>query len=431
MTSTIMTDRRIISFFDDFLRAVLFFTEKEKENMLTSLSFIFLVGLAMGAICRKLKLPRIIGMLVTGIVLGPYVLDWLDPSILSISADLRKMALIIILLKAGLSLDLQDLKKAGRSAVLLSFVPASCELLGYVLLAPMILGITRIEAAVMGAVLAAVSPAVVVPRMVSLMEKKYGTDKAIPQMILAGASCDDIFVIVLFTTFLGMAQGGSADMMDFVNIPVSIVLGILLGAVVGYGLYLFFETAYARKHCVRNSMKVIIVLGFSFLLIAIEGWLEGKIAVSGLLAVVSMACVIKLKSTAFVSKRLSEKFGKLWLAAEVMLFVLVGAAVDIRYTLKAGVAAIIMILAALVFRSIGVLLCVAGTKLTWKERLFCVIAYLPKATVQAAIGSVPLAAGLSCGNIVLSVAVMAIVITAPLGALGIDSSYKKLLKHES
>ncbi len=398
--------------------------------MLTSLSFIFLVGLAMGAICRKLKLPRIIGMLVTGIALGPYVLDWLDPSILSISADLRKMALIIILLKAGLSLDLQDLKKAGRSAVLLSFVPASCELLGYVLLAPVILGITRVEAAVMGAVLAAVSPAVVVPRMVSLMEKKYGTDKAIPQMILAGASCDDIFVIVLFTTFLGMAQGGSADMMDFVNIPVSIVLGILLGAVVGYGLYLFFETAYARKHCVRNSMKVIIVLGFSFLLIAIEGWLEGKIAVSGLLAVVSMACVIKLKSTAFVSKRLSEKFGKLWLAAEVMLFVLVGAAVDIRYTLKAGVAAIIMILAALVFRSIGVLLCVAGTKLTWKERLFCVIAYLPKATVQAAIGSVPLAAGLSCGNIVLSVAVMAIVITAPLGALGIDSSYKKLLKHE-
>ena len=398
--------------------------------MLTSLSLIFLVGLAMGAICRKLKLPRIIGMLVTGIVLGPYVLDWLDPSILSISADLRKMALIIILLKAGLSLDLQDLKKAGRSAVLLSFVPASCELLGYVLLAPAILGITRVEAAVMGAVLASVSPAVVVPRMVSLMEKKYGTDKAIPQMILAGASCDDIFVIVLFTTFLGMAQGGSADMMDFVNIPVSIVLGILLGAVVGYGLYLFFETAYARKHCVRNSMKVIIVLGFSFLLIAIEGWLEGKIAVSGLLAVVSMACVIKLKSTAFVSKRLSEKFGKLWLAAEVMLFVLVGAAVDIRYTLKAGVAAIIMILAALVFRSIGVLLCVAGTKLTWKERLFCVIAYLPKATVQAAIGSVPLAAGLSCGNIVLSVAVMAIVITAPLGALGIDSSYKKLLKHE-
>lgn len=399
--------------------------------MLTSLALIFLVGLAMGAICQKLKLPRIIGMLITGIVLGPYVLDYLDPSILSISSELRKMALIIILLKAGLSLDLDDLKKAGRSAILLAFVPATCEMIAYILLAPAILHISRVEAAVMGAVLAAVSPAVVVPRMVSLMEKKYGTAKAIPQMILAGASCDDIFVIVLFTTFLGMAQGGTASVMEFVNIPVSIVLGILLGAVAGYGLYLFFETAYAHRNCVRNSMKVIIVLGISFLLIAIEGWLEGTVAVSGLLAVVSMACVIKLKSSAFVSERLSEKFGKLWLAAEVVLFVLVGAAVDIRYTLKAGVAAVFMILAALVFRSIGVLVCVAGTNLTWKERIFCVIAYLPKATVQAAIGSVPLAAGLPCGNIILSVAVLGIVITAPLGALGIDSSYKKLLMQES
>lgn len=283
--------------------------------MLTSLAFIFLVGLAMGAICQKLKLPRIIGMLVTGIVLGPYVLDLLDPSILGISADLRKMALIIILLKAGLSLDLADLKKAGRSAVMMAFVPASFEIVGYIVFAPMILGVSRVEAAVMGAVLGAVSPAVVVPRMVGLMEKKYGTKKAIPQMILAGASCDDIFVIVLFTTFLSMAQGGSAHVMDFVNIPISIVLGVLLGAVVGYALYLFFETAYARKHCVRNSMKVIIVLGFSFLLIAIEGWLEGKVSVSGLLAVVSMACVLKFKSTEFVSKRLSEKFGKLWLAS--------------------------------------------------------------------------------------------------------------------
>lgn len=398
--------------------------------MLTSLSLIFLVGLAMGAICQRLKLPRIIGMLVTGILLGPYVLDFLDPSILSISAELRKMALIIILLKAGLSLDLNDLKKAGRSAILLSFVPASCEIIGYVLFAPVILGISRIEAAVMGAVLAAVSPAVVVPRMVSLMERKYGTEKAIPQMIMAGASCDDIFVIVLFTTFLSMAQGGRADIIDFVNIPVSIILGILLGAVAGYGLYLFFETSYAHRHCVRNSMKVIIVLGFSFLLIAIEGWLEGKVSISGLLAVVSMACVIKLKSTAFVSKRLSEKFGKLWLAAEVMLFVLVGAAVDIRYTLSAGIAAVFMILIALAFRAGGVLVCTAKTKLNWRERLFCVIAYLPKATVQVAIGSVPLASGLDCGKIVLSVAVLAIIITAPLGALGIDSTYKRFLEKE-
>lgn len=398
--------------------------------MLASLSLIFLVGLAMGAICQKLKMPRIIGMLVTGIVLGPYVLDFLDPSILSISSELRKLALIIILLKAGLSLDLKDLKKAGRPAILMSFVPAICEIAGYILFAPLLLGINRIEAAVMGAVLGAVSPAVVIPRIVMLMEEKYGTKKAIPQMIMAGASCDDIFVIVLFTTFLSMAQGGSADIIDFVNIPVSIVLGILLGAVTGYGLYLFFETSYAHKHCVRNSIKVIIVLGFSMLLVSVEGWLEGKVSVSGLLAVVSMACVIKIKSTAFVSKRLSEKFGKLWMAAEVVLFVLVGAAVDIRYTLSAGIAAVFMIFIALIFRTAGVLICTIKTKLNMKERIFCVIAYLPKATVQAAIGSVPLAAGLACGKIILSVAVLAIIITAPLGALGIDNTYKKLLEKE-
>ncbi len=398
--------------------------------MLTSLSLIFLVGLAMGAICQRLKLPRIIGMLATGIVLGAYVLDMLDPSILSISSELRKMALIIILIKAGLSLDLSDLKKAGRPAVLLSFVPATFELMGYIVCAPLILGVSRVDAAVMGAVLAAVSPAVVVPRMVSLIEKRYGTKKAIPQMILAGASCDDIFVIVLFTTFLSMAQGGSVSVTNFINIPVSIVLGVILGAVTGWGLYLFFETSYAHKHCVRNSMKVIIVLGFSFLLVSIESWLEGKVAISGLLAVVSMACVLKLKSTAFVSKRLSEKFGKLWLAAEVILFVLVGAAVDIRYMLGAGIAAVVMIITALLFRTAGVLICLIKTPLSAKERLFCVIAYLPKATVQAAIGSVPLAAGLPSGNIILSVAVLAIIITAPLGALGIDSSYKRLLEKE-
>ena len=398
--------------------------------MLTSLSLIFLVGLAMGVICSRLKLPRILGMLATGIVLGPYVLDLLAPSILSISADLRKMALIIILLKAGLSLNIADLKKVGRPAVMLSFVPASCEIIGYILFAPVILGLSHIEAAVMGAVLGAVSPAVVIPRMVQLMETKYGTEKAIPQMIMAGASCDDIFVIALFTSFLNMSQGGGANLASFLNIPFSIILGILLGAIAGYGLYLLFETAYARRHYIRNSMKVIIVLGFSFLLIAIEGWLEGKIAVSGLLAVVSMACVLKAKSTAFVSKRLSEKFGKLWLAAEVILFVLVGAAVDIRYTLEAGLSAVLMIFVALLFRTVGVLLCTFKTTLTAKERAFCVIAYLPKATVQAAIGSVPLAAGLPCGKIVLSVAVMAIIITAPLGALGMDMTYKKFLEKE-
>lgn len=399
--------------------------------MLTSLAFIFLVGLSMAAICQKLKLPRIIGMLITGIVLGPYVLDLLDPSILSISSELRQMALIIILLKAGLSLDLADLKKVGRPAIMMSCVPASFEILAFFLFAPYLLGVSRIEAAVMGAVLGAVSPAVVVPRMVQLMDSKYGTEKSIPQLVLAGASCDDIFVIVLFTAFVSMAQGGQVNFMDFVNIPVSILLGIALGVAAGYLLSLFFETAYAHKHCVRNSMKVVIVLGVSFLLMAIETWAEGFVSISGLLAVVSMACVLKMKSVAFVSNRLSEKFGKLWIAAEVILFVLVGAAVDIRYTMSAGFAAVAMIFLALAFRGIGVLLCLVKTQLNWKERLFCVIAYLPKATVQAAIGSVPLAMGLPCGQIVLSVAVLAIVITAPLGAIGMDVTYKKLLTKSS
>lgn len=396
--------------------------------MLTSLAFIFLVGLAMAAICQTLKLPRIIGMLITGIILGPYVLQLLDPSILSISSELRQMALIIILLKAGLSLDLSDLKKVGRPAVMMSCVPACFEILAFLLFAPHLFGITRIEAAVMGAVLSAVSPAVVIPRMVQFMDMKYGTQKSIPQLIMAGASCDDIFVIVLFSTFVSMAQGGSAQPMDFVRIPISILLGVALGAFAGYALSLFFETAYARKHCVRNTMKVIIVLGVSFLLMSVETWVKDVVSVSGLLAVVSMACVLKMQCNSFVSKRLSEKFGKLWLAAEVVLFVLVGAAVDIRYTASAGIAAVLMIFIALVFRAMGVLICLLGTELNGKERLFCVIAYLPKATVQAAIGSVPLAMGLPCGRIVLSVAVLAILITAPLGACGMDLTYKKLLE---
>lgn len=395
--------------------------------MLTSLALIFLVGLAMASICRCIKLPRIIGMLITGLVLGPYILDLLDPSILGISADLRQMALIIILIKAGLALNISDLRKIGRPAILMSFLPAVFEIAAFVVFAPMLLGVTRLEAAIIGAVLGAVSPAVVVPKMVSLIEERYGTDKNIPQLILAGASLDDVFVIVLFSTFIGMEQGGAAKVMDFVNIPVSIILGILLGAVVGWALALFFEKAYTRGHCIRNSLKVIIVIGIAFLLMAVETWLEGIVSVSGLLAVMSMACILQTKTVGSVSKRLSDKFGKLWLAAEVILFVLVGAAVDIRYTLEAGVAAIIIIFVALIFRSIGVWICLVGTSLNYKEKLFCVIAYLPKATVQAAIGSVPLSLGLPCGNIVLSVAVLSIILTAPLGACGMEITYKRLL----
>lgn len=395
--------------------------------MLTSLALIFLVGLSLAAIFRELRLPRIIGMLIAGIVLGPYVLNALDSSILGISAELRRMALVIILIKAGLSLNISDLKKVGRPAVMMSFVPALFEIAAYVILAPAVLGVTRVESAVMGAVLAAVSPAVVVPRMVRLMEEKYGTDKSIPQMILAGASLDDVFVIVLFTAFVGSAQGEGVKAADFLNIPVSIILGVLLGAAAGLILARLFEICYTHKRHIRNSTKAVIILGVSFLLLEVEELLKGTVAVSGLLAVISMSCVLALKSVPEVTRRLSEKFGKLWIAAEVVLFVLVGAAVDIRYTMEAGAGALVMIFAALMFRAGGVLICVAKTKLGWKERLFCVIAYLPKATVQAAIGSVPLAMGLPCGKTVLSVAVLAILVTAPLGAIGMDLTYKKLL----
>ena len=395
--------------------------------MLNSLALIFLAGLSLAAICKRIKLPRIIGMLMTGIILGPFVLNLLDPSILGISSDLRQMALVIILIKAGLSLNISDLKKVGRPAILMSFLPAVFEILAFVFLAPTILKVTRIEALIIGAVLGAVSPAVVVPRMVQLMEEKYGTNKSIPQMILAGASLDDVFVIVLFTTFIGMAQGESASVMDFINIPISIISGILIGAAAGFFLAWFFETNYSHKNLVRNSMKVIIVLGTSFLLLAVEEWLENILPVSGLLAIMSMAMVLAMRSVPEVTKRLQEKYGKLWIAAEVILFVLVGAAVDIRYTLEAGAGAVLMIFIGLICRSIGTWLCMVGTNLNKKEKLYCVIAYLPKATVQAAIGSVPLSLGLSCGNIVLSVAVLSILITAPLGAIGMDLSYKKLL----
>ena len=398
--------------------------------MLTSLALIFLVGLSAAAICRKIRLPRIIGMLVTGILLGPYVLDLLDSSILGISAELRQIALVIILIKAGLSLNLADLKKIGRPALLMAFLPALFEISAFVLFAPAVLGINRVEAAIMGAVLGAVSPAVVVPRMVSLMEEGWGTDKGIPQLILAGASLDDVFVIVLFTTFLGMGQGNGVHLMDFAEIPVSILLGLLLGGAVGLFLTWIFERQYARQDLIRNSTKVIIVLGVSFLLLSAEEWLKGILPISGLLAIMGMSMVIAMRSVPSVAQRLREKYGKLWLAAELILFVMVGAAVDIRYTMEAGFSAVLMIALGLVFRSVGVWLCLIGTKFSNKERLYCVIAYLPKATVQAAIGSVPLSLGLPCGRLVLSVAVLSILITAPLGAIGMDRSCPHLLKQE-
>ena len=389
--------------------------------MLLSLALIFLCGLALGGIFWKLHLPQLLGMLLTGILLGPYVLNLLDSSILGISADLRQIALIIILTRAGLNLDLEDLKKVGRPAALLCFVPAAFEIAGMLLLAPRLLGISLLEAAVMGTVVAAVSPAVVVPGMLKLMEEGYGTQKSIPQMIMAGASVDDVFVIVLFTSFTGLAGGGGISAWDFVRIPVSILLGLAGGILCGMLLVVFF-----RKVHMRDSVKVIIILSLSFLLVTLEHALTGIVGFSGLLAVMSMGIALQ-KGRKEAAVRLSAKYSKLWVAAELLLFVLVGAAVDIPYAFKAGTAAAAVILGVLVFRMLGVLICLLGTELNRKEKLFCMFAYMPKATVQAAIGSVPLAMGLACGNIVLTVAVLAILITAPTGAFLIDFTYKRFL----
>ena len=392
--------------------------------MLLSIALILVVGMAMGWICRKVKLPSLLGMLLTGIVLGPYVLNLLDDSILSISSELRKIALIIILTRAGLGLDLTGLKKIGRPAVFMCFVPASFEMLGMILLAPKIMGVSVLEAAVMGAVLAAVSPAVVVPRMVKLMEEGYGTKQGIPQLILAGASVDDVYVIVLFSTFLGMMQGKGVSAVSFINIPVSILLGIAIGLILGATLSLYFEKVH-----IRDTAKVLIILSISFFLVVIEDTLMTPITFSALIAIMFIGIGLK-KKREVVAVRLSAKYGKLWVASEIFLFVLVGATVNITYLKNVGVKALILIAGALIFRMLGVFVCLLKTEFTGKERLFVMMAYTPKATVQAAIGGIPLSLGLACGDIVLTVAVLAIVLTAPLGAFAIDLSYKKLLLKE-
>ena len=389
--------------------------------MLLSISLILILGMFMGWICQKIKLPSLLGMLITGIVLGPYVLNLLDDSILGISAELRKIALIIILTRAGLGLDLSGLKKIGRPAVLMCFVPASFELIGMILLAPKLMGLTVLEAAIMGAVLAAVSPAVVVPRMVKLMDEGYGVNEGIPQLILARASVDDVYVIVLFSTFVGMMQGEGASILKFVNIPISIFLGIAIGLLIGVLLAYFF-----KKMHIRDTSKVLIILSISFLLVVMEDKLSTPITFSALIAIMFIGIGLQKKRET-VAKRLSVKYGKLWVAAEVFLFVLVGATVNIGYLGKVGVKALIVIIGALVFRMFGVFVCLLGTSLKRKERLFTMLAYTPKATVQAAIGGIPLALGFTCGDLVLTVAVLAIVLTAPLGAFAIDLSYKKLL----
>lgn len=393
--------------------------------MLVSLAYIFLLGLSLGYIFNKLRLPALLGMLLTGILLGPYVLNLLSPSLLSVSVELRQIALVIILMRAGLALDIKDLKKVGRPAVLMCFVPACFEIAGMMLVAPRLLGISLLDAAVMGTVVAAVSPAIIVPKMLYLMENKIGTKKSIPQMIMAGGSVDDVFVIVLFTAFTTLSLGGNVSAGSFVQIPVSIVTGLALGIGIGLLLSLFFK----RFH-MRDSIKVLIMMSVAFLFLGVEEKLKGLVPLSGLLAVMAMGATL-LKTYPVLAKRISPKYSKLWVAAEILLFVLVGATVDIKFAVAAGLSAVAVIFICLLFRMTGVFVSMIKTPLNMKERLFCMIAYLPKATVQAAIGSLPLAMGLPCGKIVLTVAVLAILITAPLGAFGIDISYKKLLKSEA
>lgn len=389
--------------------------------MLNSLALIILFGLISAMILEKLKLPNIIGMLIVGILLGPSMFNMIDESLLNISGDIKEIALIIILLKAGLSLDLTDLKKVGRPAILLCFLPATFEILGFLFFGPKLLGLTLLESAILGAVMGAVSPAVIVPRMTYLLENGYGK-KGLPQMVIAGSSADDVYVIVIFTALLALAKGSKVSIMNFLNIPISIILGIFLGVLVGsIMVYLF------KNYKLRNTYKVIILLSICFLFVSIEKSLEGKLAISGFLAIMAMGVTIFNKYPS-LSKIFQIKFSKMWLISEIILFVLVGASVNISYALNAGLNTIIIIFIALLFRMLGTYLCLIKTKFNNNERLFTCITQIPKATVQAAIGGVPLEMGLLCGNTVLTVAVLSIIITAPLGSILIDKTQYKLLE---
>lgn len=390
--------------------------------MLISIALIFLVGLFLGAVFERFRLPKFIGMILAGVVLGPYALNLIDNSILSNSADIRQIALVIILTRAGLSLNINDLKKLGRPAVLMCFVPACFEIAGIAILAPIFTKVTLVQALIMGCVIAAVSPAVIIPRMIKLSSQGYGVQKSIPQLILAGASVDDVFVIVLFTSFTSLELSGEFSVLSLVKVPVSIILGIGLGIVVGYLLNIFF-----RKTALRNTIKVIILLSFSFVMLEIEEILKNIVPVSALIGIMVVGLFIYQKNNN-LSKQLSEKYNKMWVVGEIMLFVLVGTLLDIRYLVHGGIGLVVIILGALVFRVLGVFICLLKTNLSMKERVFCMGAYTPKATVQAAIGAVPLSMGITGGDIILTISILSIIITAPMGAIFIDKTYKKLLQ---
>ena len=391
--------------------------------MLTSIAIIFLMGLLLGKIFNVFKLPSLLGYILTGVIISPYALNIVDESLLNIASQIRQIALVVILTRAGLLLNIKELKKVGRPAILMCFLPACFEILSVIIIGPVLFGITRVEAAIVGSVIAAVSPAVIVPRMIKLIEERYGQEHAIPQLILAGASVDDVFVIVIFTAMTALEAAGDFSLISFTKIPISILTGIFVGGVVGYGLVLFFK----RKH-IRDTTKVLIIISISFLLLELENKINDIIPMSGLLAIMRLGVVVKNKYEA-LAIRIQIKYNKLWLGAEIMLFVLVGVTVNLKYVMDAGILTIILILFALASRMIGVFVCLIKTNFSFKEKFFCMIAYTPKATVQAGIGAVPLAMGLNCGQIVLTIAVMSIIITAPFGAIAIDNLYAKLLRN--
>lgn len=393
--------------------------------MLLSIALIVLLSLMLAKIMQMIKIPSIIGLLMTGIILGPFVLNLIDGRILEISGELRQIALIVILLRAGLSLKLEDLKRIGRPALLMAFLPATFELLGVVILGQLLFNLTLLESAILGTILAAVSPAVVVPRMLKLMKSGYGKEKRIPHVILAGASLDDVYVIILFTSFLQSFLQGDFSLSMIYQIPLSVILGIGLGLLIGYLSVKFF-----KKFHMRDTIKVLVLFAVSFLFIVLEENIKPSVYISGLLAVMTLGGMIHHKYP-ILANRLVVKFEKIWVIAEIMLFVLVGAAVNLSVVPSVGFKALILILGALIFRTLGVFISLLKTKLLLKEKLFISIAYIPKATVQAAIGAIPLSLGLDAGYLMLTIAVLAILITAPLGAIGIDLLAPRLLKQEN
>ena len=395
-------------------------------NTLLSLSIIFGFGVLGGFLFEKTKLPKLVWYIVLGILIGPSLLNIVDDTLISISSYLRQIALVIILTRSGLSLDLRQLKKIGRPAILMCFIPASFEIVGITIFGPMLLGVSYLEALLLGSVLAAVSPAVVVPRMIHLIDKGYGKEHAVPELIMAGASCDDIYVIVLFYSFKNLVATSSIDPWNIAQIPISIVSGVLLGALVGLSLVLII-----RKLNLNKLLNVVLMLAFSFGMLALENALKQYFSVSSLLGIIVMALLVNIfrKEEA---KEIQKSYNALWSGFEILLFALVGIAVDAKYAFsKEGAIMVGLILIALVFRSVGVVICLIATKFTFKEKLFIIISYLPKATVQASIGGIALSEGLACGSIVLTAAVVSILLTATLGAALMDFTYKRLLLEKS